>query len=182
MPQQTIHRGVRKMLFAAWNGVDTYGTEHEILGARNASLELVVETDELRGDDVVLDRDSKIVAVNVSVEVATVDLAWVDMVLGGTLVNNADYYNLDFDENDDPPYVGIAVRVAGSGGTGDLHILVKKARLSSNLALQAQTDTYMTPSATFQGVSDGTSMYTLRNFTAPTALEIPLRTATGGFA
>lgn len=181
MPQQTIHRGVRKMVFAAWSGVDTYGTDHEILGARNATIDLVVETDELRGDDVVLDRHSNIVAINVNLEIATVDLTWIDMVLGGTLVNNADYYNLDFDENSDPPYVGIAVRVAGSGGTGDLHIFVKKARISSNLTLQAQLDTYMTPSATFQGVSDGTSMYQLRNFTAPTALEIPLRTTTGGF-
>lgn len=181
MPQQTIHRGVRKMVFATWNGVDSYGTDHEILGARNASIDLVVETDELRGDDVVLDRHSNIVAISVNLEMATVDLTWIDMVLGGTLVNNADYYNLDFDENNDPPYVGIAVRVAGSGGTGDLHIFVKKARISSNLTLQAQLDTYMTPSATFQGVSDGTSMYQLRNFTAPTALEIPLRTTTGGF-
>jgi hypothetical protein len=181
MPQQTIHRGVRKMIFAPWTAVDTYGTEHEILGARDASLELVVETDELRGDDVVLDRYSKIVAINVNIEVATVDLTWMDMVLGGTLVNNADYYNLDFDEDDDPPYVGIAVRVAGSSASGDLHIFVKKARLSGNLALQAQLDTYMTPGATFQGVSDGTSLYQLRNFTAPTALEIPLRTSTGGF-
>jgi hypothetical protein len=181
MPQQTIHRGIRKLLFAAWNGVDSYGTAHEMLGARNASLELVVETDELRGDDVVLDRFSKIVAINTNIEVATVDLTWADMVLGGTLVNNADYYNLDFDEDDNPPYVGIAARVAGSSSDGDLHIFVKKARLSGNLALQAQLDTYMTPSATFQGVSDGTSLYQLRNFTAPTALEIPLRTTTGGF-
>lgn len=181
MAFQTIHRGARKMVFAPWTGVDTYGTDHQILGARNATIDLVVETDELRGDDVVLDRHSNIVAVSVNLEIATVDLDWIDMVLGGTLVFNASYYNLDFDENSDPPYVGIAVRVAGSGGTGDLHIFVKKARISSNLTLQAQLDTYMTPSATFQGVSDGTSMYQLRNFTAPTALEIPLRTATGGF-
>lgn len=181
MPLQTIHRGIRKMLFATWNGVDSYGTAHEMLGARNMSVDLVVETDELRGDDVVLDRFSKIVAATANIEVATVDLVWLDMVLGGTLIQTADYYNLDFDEDDDPPYVAIAGRIAGSGGDGDLHILIKKARLSSNLTLQAQLDTYMTPSATFQGVSDGTSIYTLRNFTAPTALEIPLRTTTGGF-
>lgn len=181
MPQQTIHRGIRKMLFATWTAADSYGTAHEMLGARNMSVDLVVESDQLRGDDVELDQFSKIVAATVNVEVATVDLTWLDMVLGGTLVNNASYYNLDFDENDDPPYVGIAGRIAGSGGDGDLHIFIKKARLSSNLTLQAQLDTYMTPSATFRGVSDGTSIYRLRNFTAPTALAIPLATATGGF-
>lgn len=178
---QTIHRGIRKMIFASWAAADSYGTAHEMLGARNMSVDLVVETDEQRGDDVVLDRYSKIVAATANIEVATVDLEWLDMVLGGTLIQTADYYDLSFDENDDPPYVGIAGRIAGSGGDGDLHIFIKKARLSSNLTLQAQLDTYMTPSATFQGVSDGSQIYQLRNFTAPTALEIPLRTTTGGF-
>lgn len=180
MALQTIHRGIRKMVFASWNGVDSYGTAHEILGARNMSIDLVVESDELRGDDVVLDQFSKVVAATVNVEMATVDLEWLDMVMGGTLTSNGDYEDLAFDENDDPPYVGIAGRIAGSGGSNDLHILIKKARLSSNLTLQAQVDTYMIPTATFQGVSDGNGIYHLRNFTAPTALEIPLRTTTGG--
>ena len=181
MPQQTIHRGIRKMIFAPWTATDTYGTTLELLGARNMSVDLEVETDEARGDDVVLDQYTKIIAVTVNIEVATIDLAWMDAVLGGTLVNNADYYNLDFDPDEETPYLGIAGRVVGSGGNADLHIFIKKAKLNSNLSLQAQVDTYMFPSATFRGVTDGSSLYQLRNFTAPTALTIPLATATGGF-
>jgi len=101
--------------------------------------------------------------------------------MGGTLIKTGDYYSWDFGGNDDPAYVGIAGRVVGSGGEGDLHIFIKKARLSSNLALAAQVDTYMLPSATFRGVDDDGSMHELRNFSAATALEIPLRTTTGGF-
>lgn len=181
MAQRTIHRGLRKMLISPWTATDTYGTEHEIRGARNMSLTLVVETDELRGDDIVLDQFSKIVAVDINIEVATVDLELLDAIMGGTLVFNGDYYSWDFGGNDDPAYVGIAGRVVGSTAASDLHIFIKKARLSGNLALAAQVDTYMLPSATFRGVDDEGSMYELRNFTAPTALEIPLRTTTGGF-
>jgi len=180
MSLKTIHRGIRKMGFAAWNGVDSYGPLHEILGARNMSVDLVVETDQQRGDDVVLDRYSKVIAATVNVEMATVDVEWLEMVLGGTLQSNADYEDLAFDENDDPPYVGIVGRVAGSGGNGDLHIFIKKARLSSNLTLQAQVDTYMVPGATFEGVSDGGGIYHIRNYPEPTALAIPLRTTKGG--
>lgn len=181
MAQRTIHRGIRKMLIAPWTSTGVYGTEHEIRGARNMSLSLVVETDELRGDDVVLDQYSKIIAVDVNIEVATIDLQLFDAIMGGTLVFNGDYYNWDFGGNDDPAYVGIAGRVVGSTPDADLHIFIKKARLSGNLALAAQVDTYMLPSATFRGVDDEGSMYNLRNFTAATALEIPLRTTTGGF-
>jgi hypothetical protein len=166
---------------AEWQSTGTYGDEYTIRGARNMSLSLVVESDELRGDDVVLDAFSKIVAAEISIEFATVDLALFDMIMGGTLIQTADYYSWDFGGDDDPPYVGIAGRVVGSGGDGDLHIFIKKARLSSNLALAAQVDTYMLPSATFRGVDDDGSMFQLMNFTAATALEIPLRTTTGGF-
>jgi hypothetical protein len=180
MPLQTVHRGIRKMAIALWEGVDDYGPMYEVRGARNMSVELVVETDELMGDDVRLDRYSKIVAATANIEIATVDLTLLQMIHGGTLdTSETDYEDLTFDEDVDPPYVGIAGRIAGSGGNGDLHIFLKKARLSSNLALAAQTRTYMTPTATFEAVSDGTSIYTLRNFTGPTGLAIPLRTTLG---
>lgn len=179
--EQTVHRGIRLMRIAPWLATDSYGTAHTIRGARNMSLSLVVETDQLRGDDVELDVYSKIIAVEVNLEIATIDLELFDTIMGGTLIKTGDYYSWDFGGNDDPAYVGIAGRVVGSGGEGDLHIFIKKARLSSNLALAAQVDTYMLPSATFRGVDDDGSMHELRNFSAATALEIPLRTTTGGF-
>lgn len=182
MSQQTIHRGIRKLIMAPWLAAGSYGASHLIRGARNMSVALTVETDELRGDDVVLDRYTKVIAADVTIEMATVDLEWIDMVTGGTLVYNANYYDLNVDENDDPPYVGIVGRVVASGGAGDLHIQINKARISGNVQLTAQVGSYMLPGATFQGVADDNGIYRLRNFTAPTELELPLRTATGGFA
>jgi hypothetical protein len=182
MALQTYHRGIRDLKIAAWTAADSYGTAYDILGIRSASLEWVVETDELRGDDEVLDRYTKAVSVNVTMEQASVDLMALDMLLGGTLIQTADYYDLMISESDEVPFIAIAGRIVGSGGTADLHFFVPKAKLAGNLALAAALDTYMLPGATFQGVSEGATngMLRLRHFTALTALEIPLRTTTGG--
>src|SRR5688572_29750209 len=105
---QTIHRGLRQMKIASWVAANSYGTEYLIRGARSMSVEIVVETDELRGDDVVLDRYTKIVSANVQVEMATVDLSAYDMMTGATLVSNADYEDLMIAEQDEVPYIAVA--------------------------------------------------------------------------
>jgi len=182
MGLKTIHRGIRDIKIAAWNSENSFGTAYDVYGARNMSVEWVVETDELRGDDVVIDRYTKPVSVTVRFEQGAVDLEAVDMLMGGTLVSNADYEDFYVAENDEVPYVAIAGRIVASGGTNDMHVLVPKCKLAGNLNLQAQVDTYMLPSAELQGVNEGTTngMYRIRKFTALTALEIPLRTSTGG--
>lgn len=179
---KTVHRGLRQMLIAGWTAENSYGASYLIRGARNMSVTLVVETDELRGDDVVIDRYSKIVAADVNVEQATVDLTAYDMLTGGTLVSNADYEDFMIDEDDETPYIAIAGRIVGSGGVGDLHIFLPKCKMSGNLALNAQLDTFILPGAQFQAVHEGpiNGIYRLRNFRTPTALAIPLRTAVGG--
>lgn len=182
MGLQTFHRGIRDLKIASWTAENSYGTAYDLLGARNATLTWVVETDELQGDDAVLDRYTKIVSVTVAFEQAAVDLEAIDMLTGGTLVSNADYEDLMIGEDDEPPYIAIAGRVVGSGGTSDLQFFVPKAKLAGNLQLQAQLNTYMLPSAEFQGVHEGDTngRLRMRKFTAATALEIPLRTSTGG--
>ena len=180
---QTFHRGIRDLKIALWLAENSYGPAYDLLGARNATIAWQIETDELRGDDVVLDRYAKPVSVTVDLEQASVDLTAIDLFVGGTLVYNADYYDLSIKEGDEVPYLTIAGRVVGSGGTSDLQFLVPKAKIAGNLQLQAQLDQYMLPQAQFQGVHEGDTngMIRFRHFTALTALEIPLRTTTGGF-
>lgn len=179
---QTIHRGLRQMRIANWVAENSYGTSYLIRGARSMGVELVVESDELRGDDVVLDRYTKIVSATVNVEQATVDLTAYDMMTGSTLVSNADYEDVKISESEEVPYIAVAGRIVGSGGVGDLHIFLPKTKMSGNLALNAQLDTFILPGAQFQAVSEGTinGIYRLRNYRTPTALEIPLRTTVGG--
>lgn len=181
MALKTYHRGIRDMKVATWTSANVYGTAMDVLGARNMSVEWVVETDELRGDDVVLDRFTKVVAVTVRIEMASVDLELLDVITGGTYVTNAAYDDLKITEADDAPYFAVAGRVVSST-QGDLQIFVPKCKLAGNLQLSAQTDTYMIPQAEFQGVNEGTvnGIVRFRNFAVAAGLEIPLRTTAGG--
>jgi len=183
MGTKTFHRGIRDLKIASWTAENSYGTAYDILGARNMSVTWVVETDELMGDDVVLDRYTKLVSVTISLEQASVDVEAIDMLIGGTLVSNAQYEDLSIGETDEVPYIAIAGRVVGSGGANDLHLFVPKAKLAGNLLLQAQVGTYLIPTAEFQGVHEGdiNGMLRIRKFSAATALTIPLATTTGGF-
>lgn len=181
MAIRTYHRGLRDLKVAAWNGVNSYGAAYDILGARNMSVTWVVETDQAEGDDVVLDRYSKIIAVTVQIEQAAVDLEVLDMISGGTLVSNGNYEDLKLGQDDTLNYVALAGRSASSDGANDLHVFIPKAKISGNLDFTMQYGQYTFPGAEFQGVNEGdvNGMIRFRKFTAATALEIPLRTTTG---
>ncbi len=176
---QSFNRGVRDLKISTWLAGNSYGPAYDVLGIRNANLTWNTESDELRGDDAVLDRYSKLVSVGLTIQEASIDLTTLDMLLGGTLVSNANYYDLSISENDEIPYVAVAGRVVGSGGKGDFHFFVPKAKLSGNLQLNAQVDTYLLPQADLQGVYEGTinGMLRLRHFVNSTPLTIPLATA-----
>lgn len=182
MGAKSFHRGLRDLKIAAWTAENTWGTAYDVLGAREMTVEYVLETDQLQGDDVVLDRYSKLISVTLNLAHASVDLEALDIMLGGTLVSNASYEDFKQGESDEVPYIGIAGRVVGSSSGYDLHMLIPKAKLAGNLQYRAQLATYLIPSAQFEGVHEGTTngMIRTRKFTALTALEIPLRTTTGG--
>lgn len=181
MASKTIHRGLRDLKLAAWTAENSYGTAMDVYGAREMTVELVVESDQLEGDDVVIDRYTKIIAVNFSWAMGSVDLELLDVLIGGTLVSNGDYEDLRIGEDDSVPYVAMAGRVVGSDAAHDLHIFVPKAKISGNVQYQAQYGAYMIPQAEFQGVNEGTinGLARFRKFTALTTLTIPLATTTG---
>lgn len=183
MGSKTFHRGIRDLKIAAWNSENSFGTAYDVLGARNMSVTWVVSSEDLEGDDTVLDTFTKIQSVTVQIEQAAVDLAIAEYILGGTLVSNADYEDIFIAEDDEVPYVALAGRIVGSDAAHDLHILVPKAKLAGNLTQTAQLNQYMLPQAEFRGVNEGAinGMMRERKFSALTALEIPLRTSTGGF-
>jgi hypothetical protein len=182
MGLQTFNRGLRQIKFAPWLDENSYGPTHTILGARSVEFEWVVETDEARGDDAVLDRYTRQMSVMLTIEQATIDLLGFSVLTGSTLTSTGAYEDLLSDG--DIPYVAMAWRVVGSGGNTDLHFFVPKVKLASNLTFSAAQDTYLFPRAQFQGVFEGdiNAFLRQRNFTALTNLEIPLRTTTGGFS
>lgn len=181
MALKTFHRGLRDVKIAAWNDENDYGTAYDFYGARNMSVTWVLETDQAEGDDVVLDRFSKIISVTVNIEQAAVDLEAMDMISGGSLVSNASYEDLKLGQNDSIAYVALAGRSVSSDAANELHVFVPKAKISGNLDFAMQYGQYTFPAAEFQGVNEGDTngFIRFRKFTAETALEIPLRTTTG---
>lgn len=176
---QSFHRGLRQMAIASHTSPGVYGTEYAIKGARSMSVELQIESEELRGDDIVLDQYSKLMSATFSLAYASVDLEALDILLGGTLVSNASYEDFLMSQ-DEVPYFAVAGRIVGSGGSNDLHIMAGKCKISGNVAYQAALDTYIIPSMEIKAVYEDTvGIVRFRNFTALTGLEIPLRTATG---
>lgn len=179
---QSYNRGVRDLKLATWNGANSFGAAYDVLGIRQANLSWTVESDELRGDDTVLDRYTKVVAANLTIQQASIDMIVLKMILGGTLTSAVDYYDIKIGESDEVPYVAIAGRIVGSGGAGDLQFLLPKAKISGNLNFNAQVDTYLIPQVDFQGVNEGAEngMLRMRHFVSATNLSIPLRVAVGG--
>lgn len=182
MGLKTFHRGLRDMKIAAWSAENSYGTAYDIHGARNMSVSWTVETDQAEGDDVVMDRFSKIIAVSVNIEQAVVDLELLDMISGGSLVSNAAYEDLKLGQDDNLAYVAIAGRSVSSDANNDLHVFIPKCKIAGDLEFTMQYGEYTFPAAEFQGVNEGSTngFIRFRKFTAATALEIPLRTTTGG--
>lgn len=181
MGSKVVYRGLRDMKIAAWNGENDYGTAYDIFGARDMSLELVVESDQLEGDDVVIDRYTKIVAVNFRFANAVVDPELLGILTGGASSSNADYEDVMIGENASVPYVAMAGRVVGSDAKHDWHVFVPKAKLAGNLQYQAQYGQYTIPQAEFQGVNEGATngLVRFRIFTDLTELTIPLATSAG---
>lgn len=175
-----FYRGVRDGKIALWTAENTWGTVYDIHGIRNFSITTNISSDELKGDDRVLDQHSRMESVTVDWEQADVNLFIMDLLMGGTLVSNATYEDAMVGE-EDAPYVGIAGKMVASDGS-EVHMLVPKAKLMGNLVIQAQLDTYSIPAAQFKGVYEGTinQMFRRRKFHVTTALEIPLRTTAGG--
>jgi hypothetical protein len=180
---KSFNRGVRKLIIATWTAGSavsgTYGPAYQVLGVRQANLSWVVSSDKARGDDVDLDTFTKITAVSLTIAQATVDTIVANMILGGTLVSNATYYDLTVGDSNDPPYFSIAYDVYGSNNAGDLHVFIPKAKLSATPQFNAQVDQYLFPQMQFEGVYEGTlnNMMRMRHYTGTaSALSIPLAT------
>jgi hypothetical protein len=178
----SILRGIKDIKIAAWGPTENnWGTAYDIYAGRGANLQWVVSTDTLRGDDVDVDVFTNLASATLTIQNGSIDLTVFNMLLGGVLTSTAAYYDFYIQSAVDVPYVGIAGRVSGSGGK-DIHFLLPKCKLASNLQLNAQVDNYLIPQWDVHGVNEGliNGMLRVRQFSVPTALSIPLATTGGG--
>lgn len=179
MAMETYSYGLRDLKIATWSAANSYGTAVDINAAREFTVTFNVQTDQLEGDDVVVDRFAKVISVSANMAYGSVNQEVLSILTGGTLVSNATYEDLMFDQADNIPYFAIAGRVIGSHGAGDLHVFIPKCSLAGPISYKAGINTYLIPSLDIQGVYEGTAngFGRVRKFAAATALTIPLATS-----
>lgn len=172
--------GLRDMKIAVWNAENDYGDEIDIPAAATLTVNLEVQSNQLQGDDVIVDQYAKIIAVTAQAQWGAVDFLVSEVITGATLVSNGDYEDLVIGQDDNVPYFAIAGRVVGSN-MGDFHMFLPKVKLAGNYQFQAQQNNYLLPTLDIRGVWEGeiNGFIRQRKFSLPTGLEIPLRTATG---
>lgn len=180
MAIESFHYGIRDAKIATWTDVNSYGTAVDVGAIHDFGVTLELETAELDGDDVVVDRFAKVKSVMANIVYGSVNQQVLAILSGGTLVSNAQYEDVLLAQADNIPYFAIAGRVMSSGAP-DMHIFIPKCKISGNLAYKAQYGTYLVPSLDIQGVYEGTvnGFCRFRKFTATTTLTIPLATTTG---
>lgn len=177
MGRQLILRGIRDAKVAEYISEGAWGPAYDMRGIREAGIEIELETDQLEGDDEVVDRYARIIAATISFQKAFVDFQAISMLIGATLASGTGYDQIRLDGENDPPYVGLAFRVVASDGK-ETHYFFSKAKLSGNLSLTAAYGAYTIPQAEFQAIKDGAQGTMLgRNFDSTTTLTIPLATA-----
>lgn len=182
MAIETYHYGCRDMKIATWTAANSYGTPVDIVGAREFTLTLRTQADELAGDDVIVDTFAKVIGISARMSWGSVNQQVLDIISGGTLVSNATYEDVLLSQNDTVPYFAVAVSVVGTGsGTedSDLHIFIPKCKIAGDLSYQAQQNGYLIPQVDVRGVYEGTvnGFARVRKFLAATALAIPLATS-----
>lgn len=166
--------GLNDLKIAAWNGENSYGAAVDIDAAEAFTVEVVVQADQLEGDDVIKDTIAKITSATATLRYGDVSLAVLERLLGGTLSSGSGYDRLKVGQND-APYFSICGRLKGSAG-GDTHIWLPKCRLSGNLSYAARQNSYLIPEAEITAVHEGDAngVIVIKRHDALTPVSIPL--------
>jgi hypothetical protein len=181
MATETYHYGIRDVKIARWLAEDSYGPEIDVDAAREFTVTIVTQSDQLEGDDVIKDTYSKPTSATATVSNGSVNHEVLAVVSGGTYVYNDDYEDVKIGEDDNSPYFALAGRIVGSNAA-DEHILLPKCKASGQgISYEARLNSYLIPSLQVTAVSEGeiNGIARFRKFSEVTPLSIPLATAAG---
>lgn len=133
-------------------GYASYGTAIDVPGIRQVTLTPQIESKSLRGDNMELDADSTLVAVELAIEHAKISFEALEVLLGGTWNGTTGRYTQA--DAGSLPYFQIAWKTPTSGGDsvgGDVHFNVFKAKITA-YTLGTAFEDYQILSATARGV------------------------------
>ncbi len=119
-------------------GTTTYGAAVDVPGIKSATISGDINTVELRGDNSLLDLNSTLTNISVSIEYAKLSLDVLPVVLGGTTADSGTTPNMiatyDLASTDSFSYFKLEGKTPTAGAdtvTGDAHIILHKCILSS---------------------------------------------------
>jgi hypothetical protein len=141
------------LITADVTGGITYATPIDVPGIKNVTLGGDVTNVELRGDNGVLDSDSKLASINVTFEFAKLDLDLIAALMGGTVADSgsgsteiAKYTRV---QSQSFPYFGFAAKCPTGGGdisTGDVWLRLPKCKLRTFPGFGLAEEDYQIPS------------------------------------
>lgn len=142
---------VRALTADPAGGSPTYGAAVDVPGIKSVAITGTVETKRLRGDNRLLDADSVLTEVNVSIEYAKLSLDFLAVLLGGTVAdsgttpNQLSAWDLT-DESKPAPFLLEGVSATADTIGGNVGMCLWKVVLSSFPELGLAEEDYRTHS------------------------------------
>ena len=139
-----------------------YGTAVDVPGIQEIGISYNLESKELQGDDVVLDRRTSIKSISLDVTHAKISLDALPVILGGTTSTSGTTPNRVYTYRQDdvsPPYFKLAAQVTQvDEDHADLHFVAYKCKVT-DFSLGATGEDYKTVSFTAEAIPCVNSSY-----------------------
>jgi len=133
----------------------TYDDAIDVPGIQEFEVSFNVESKELTGDDVVLDRRTAVKSISVDVTHAKISLEALEVLLGGTLTTSGtspSRVHMYRQGSSTPPYFKLSAQVTQVDEEGaDLHFVLWKAKIT-DFSMGATGDDYKTVSFTAEAI------------------------------
>lgn len=173
--------GVQDCKVAPWLTASTWGTLLDVIAISQFNLTSVIQSNELEGDDEIVDSGSKIIKATLTMQFAFRDLDVAAVLGGGTHASSNNDDQLTVGDGSQMPFFGIAGKVDDSDGAGNRVIFLPKCKIVSDFSYEFQYNNYATPQLTVTAISNGSPYYTYRIFryAATTAITTFPPTAIG---
>lgn len=145
--------GVRDGLIGTWVGDGSYSDQVDIFGIRLLSAALETTSTDLDGDDTTLATQTTTKKGKVSLAFASIQFNILEVLTGVPQESGAGYSRQQITSKS-PPYVGICGKALAAEGTGDMHMFIPKAKMTSGFEVRLELDAFAIPEIQMSAVAD----------------------------
>lgn len=167
--------GIEDCKVAPWLTASTWGTALDVIAISQMQLTLVVASNELQGDDIIVAAGAKISKATVTIQFAFRDLDVAAVLAGGTHASSDTDEEWTFGDGSPMPTFAIAGKTDDFDGAGNRVIWLPKCKIVSDFSYDFQYENFATPQLTITAFSNGSPYYAGRilQYAANTPIAIP---------